>query len=196
MNWLKTIIALIIACTFFTGCNMSNDEEKSSSEPVPNLVTRDIQDGIEKHIEEQTRLGEGYFKLPFEDKELKLKLVRVHTEYLANLGPQHHFACVDLASSDGEVYDVDFFLSGDPGAMTVTETTVHKLNGKPFYLWEQKRDKTWHRVPVKDASKSLLGVITGRDELVNGCKYSSVIGWDQGIVIKIHIKSGRQVNRA
>ena len=146
------------------GCNISRDEEQDSSASVPNLVTKDIQDGIEQHIEEQTALGEGYFKLPFDDKELQLKLVRVHTEYLANLGPRRHFACVDLANIDGDVYDVDFFLAGDPGAMKVTETTVHKKNGQPFYAWEQKRDKSWHRVPVEKAPPGLLGVITGRDE--------------------------------
>jgi len=131
---------------------------------VPNVVTQDIQDGIEKHIEDQTRLGGGYFNLPYGERQLRLKLVRVHTEYLANLGPRSHFACVDLASTDGNVYDVDFFISGDPGAMTVTETTVHKINGQPFYVWKQRRDKTWYHAPVKNASQQSLGVITGRDE--------------------------------
>ena len=155
---------MLIVCTMLAGCNKPKGEEQDSSESVPNLVTKDIQDGIEKHIEEQTALGEGYFKLPFDEKELQLKLVRVHTEYLANLGPRRHFACVDLANIDGDVYDVDFFLAGDPGAMTVTETTVHKKNGQPFYAWEQKRDKSWQRVPVEKAPPGLLGVITGRDE--------------------------------
>ncbi|MEK7677646.1 MAG: transglutaminase domain-containing protein [Verrucomicrobiota bacterium] len=132
--------------------------------PVPNVVTADIQAGIEKHIEEQTRVGNGCFKLPFDQKQLALKLVRVHLEYLANLGPGRHFACVDLVGTDGEVYDVDFFLAGDPGAMTVTETTVHKINGQPRYTWEQKRNGAWRRVPVKKASKHLLGVINGKDE--------------------------------
>jgi transglutaminase-like putative cysteine protease len=143
---------------------MSRDEEQDSSESVPNLVTKDIQDGIEKHIEEQTRLGGGYFRLPYDDKVLQLKLVRVHTEYLANLGPRRHFACVDLASIDGDVYDVDFFLAGDPGKMKVTETTVHKKNGQPFYVWKQNRDKTWHRKPAEEAPPDLLGVIKGLDE--------------------------------
>jgi transglutaminase-like putative cysteine protease len=164
MNWQKVIVAALVLCAAIAGFNKSKDREKETSGPATNVVTKDIQDGIEKHIEEQTRLGGGYFRIDFGDGELRLKLVRVHTEYLANLGPRRHFACVDLASTDGDVYDVDFFLAGDPGAMTVTETTVHKFNGQPRYAWKQRRDKTWKRVPVKNASPQLLGVITGRDE--------------------------------
>ncbi len=130
---------------------------------VPTIVTGDIQAGIEKHIAEQVERGGGYFTVPFEGKELRLKLVRVHVEYLASLAPRRHFACVDMASSDGQFYDIDFFLAGDPGAMTVTETTVHKLNGVPYYVWKQNEDKHWVRAPVDDASEELLGVLTGRD---------------------------------
>jgi hypothetical protein len=43
--------------------------------------------GIEKHIEDQNALRGGYFPISFEDKDLRLKLVRVHTEYLAIPGP-------------------------------------------------------------------------------------------------------------
>ncbi|UCG59424.1 MAG: transglutaminase domain-containing protein [Phycisphaerales bacterium] len=164
MNWVEVIPAAVVVCAMFAGCNTSKDEKQSTPDSVPNVVTEDIQAGIEKHIEEQTRLGGGYFRLPHGETELRLRLVRVHTEYLANLGPRRHFACVDLANIDGDVYDVDFFLAGDPGAMTVTETTVHKVNGQPSYVWKQRRDKTWHRVPVEKAPPELLGVITGRDE--------------------------------
>ena len=115
MNWRKAIPVAVVVCILLASCNKSRQQEQGSSDPVPNVVTKDIQDGIEKYIEEQTRLGEGYFKLPFESNELRLRLVRVHTEYLANLGPRRHFACVDLASTEGNVYDVDFFLEGDPG---------------------------------------------------------------------------------
>ena len=164
MNLQKAIVAAGVVCIILAGCNSSRDEEQSSADSIATVVTEDIQRGIEKHIEEQSILGQGHFRLTHDDKELRLKLVRVHTEYLANLGPRRHFACIDLASRDGDVYDVDFFLAGDPGAMTVTETTVHKVNGQPFYAWEQKRDKTWQRVPVKNASDSVLGAIKGSDE--------------------------------
>ena len=159
MNWQMAVLAAVLICTVLVGCH----KEKSFSEKVSNVVTVDIQAGIEKHIEEQTKLGDGYFKMAFKDEELNLKLVRVHTEYLANLAPLQHFACVDLASTDGHVYDVDFFLSGDVGEMTVTETTVHKTNGQPLYVWKQKQDKTWHRVPAVYATPDLLGIVRERD---------------------------------
>ncbi len=153
------MLKLLLFFPLFIGCN-------TSIKPVEEALvdfTAEIQLGIENHIEEQSKLGNGFFKLAFDQKELNLKLVRVHTEYLANLGPQEHFACVDLASIDGFVYDVDFFLSGNPGEMIVTETTVHKTNGQPLYLWEQKDDNTWHRVPSDNASPELLGVIKDED---------------------------------
>jgi len=127
-------------------------------------VTADIQAGIEKHIREKSAASNGYFKIGFSDKELKLKLVRVHVEYLAALGPNENFACVDLADTTGDVYDVDFFMKGPPGNMKVTQTTVHKINGQPFYAWKQNSDHRWHQVPVSQATNDLLGVIEGKDK--------------------------------
>lgn len=159
------VVTAILLCSAFIGC--SNDRQTSQVAPtnsLPTVVTADIQTGIEKHINNLTRTGNGFFKLAMGDKLLSLKLVRVHTEYLANLGPGRHFACVDLVDTNGDVYDVDFFLNGDPGAMTVTETIPHKINGQPYYVWEQKKDLVWRRVPVDKAPQFLLGVITGNDE--------------------------------
>jgi hypothetical protein len=133
------VVVVVVVTAMLAGCQTMERPSAVEPEPVPHVVTADIQAGIERHVQEQTRLGGGYFTIPYEGAELRLKLVRVHTEYLANLGPRSHFACVDLANTDGNVYDVDFFLEGDPGSMRVTETIVHKLNGQPFYLWEQRR---------------------------------------------------------
>ncbi|MBI4575271.1 MAG: transglutaminase domain-containing protein [Planctomycetes bacterium] len=118
---------------------------------------------IEGHIARGMEAGGGTYLLRHDGKELELKLVRVHMEYLADLGGGVQFACVDLIGTDGPVYDVDFFLEGGPGDMSVTETTVHKVNGQPLYAWEQK-DSTWGRVPVTDATPRLLGVVQGQDE--------------------------------
>jgi len=160
MKYLFSLLIFTCSVTIFAD---SDTKSCALLETIPNVVTTDIKAGIERHIRELSESNDGFFPITFEDKEMKLKLVRVHMEYLANLGPRRHFACVDLASEDGNVYDVDFFLSGDPGSMTVTETTVHKLNGRPFYLWEQQDDGTWIHVEATDASRELLGVVEGED---------------------------------
>lgn len=148
-----------------SSCNGKKESPDSETKTVSKRATIDeIEAGIKRYIETKTKENEGYFLVKDRGEEFKMKLVRVHTEYLSSLGPNRQFACVDLADISGDVYDVDFFLEGEPGDMDVTETTVHKLNGKPFYAWKQKKDKTWDRVPVKNASTRLLGVIEGSDE--------------------------------
>ncbi len=169
MSWRSLISATVAISLVIAGCGQKEEQEapaKSapSAQAPAHRVTAEIEAGIERHIEEQVRLGGGYFNLPFRDKKLRLKLVRVHTEYLSKLGPARYFACVDLADIGGDVYDVDFFLAGEPGAMKVTETTVHKINGQPYYAWEQQSDGTWQRIHVKEASDALLGVTKGQDE--------------------------------
>jgi transglutaminase-like putative cysteine protease len=152
--------AAVAAAVGFLACVPPSVE----AEPGPTVSVERIEEAIQTHITETTKKGDGYFRVPYEGNELKLKLVRVHTEYLADLGGGVQFACVDLVGTDGPVYDVDFFMKGLPGPAKVTETTVHKIDGQPLYAWEQKPDLTWHRVPVTEAPETLLGVIRGEDE--------------------------------
>ena len=109
------LLAAGVACVVVAGCRKEETEPPADpapnqgaaaapADPVPNVVTAEIQAGIEKHIEERTREGDGYFRFSAGDRELALRLVRVHTEYLANLGPGRHFACVDLVDTEGDVY--------------------------------------------------------------------------------------------
>jgi transglutaminase-like putative cysteine protease len=134
-----------------------------AANPDGTVVTADIQAAIERYIEAQVQAGGGTFPLTFGEKRLLLKLVRVHTEYLSSLGPKRQFACVDLADVGGDVYDVDFFLDGGAGAMTVSETTVHKLNGQPYYAWDQGADGVWRRIPVSAGTDAHFGVRKGTD---------------------------------
>ena len=126
------ILALIMSCN--TGTKEKKEEKTLAVRKLPKVVTADIEAGIKTNIAKKVEEGGGYFNIKSDEKELHLQLVRVHTEYLSNLGPRRHFACVDLADISGDVYDVDFFLDGDPGSMSVTETTLHKLNSKPLHL--------------------------------------------------------------
>ena len=159
------LLGLMGLVCLFSACDRDRSvKDDAGNAGEPSIVTGDIQAGIEDHIAREVEKGGGFFVVPFEGKDLKLNLVRVHVEYLASLGPQRHFACVDMASSDGQFYDIDFWMTGDPGSMTVTETTVHKLNGVPYYVWAQDDNKHWVRAPVDDASDELLGVLNGWDK--------------------------------
>jgi len=164
-NMLITGLALLLA---LAACDLGGEQEQTDNNQqpgrqFPKVTVADVEAGIRAHIKTKTMGASGYYHFRSDSQEHHLRLVRVHTEYLSVLAPHRFFACVDLADTTGDVYDVDFFLKGEPGAMNVTQTTLHKLNGKPFYTWKQKADKTWHRVPVEGASNELLGVIEGTD---------------------------------
>ncbi len=143
-------------------------QPEPSSAAGPNagwaVTIDDIASGIEQHITDQSKTNGGYFKLLYNKSELSLQLVRVHLEYLAALRGGTNFACVDLVGTNGPVYDVDFFMTGPRGQMKVIETSIHKINGQPLYLWQQRQDGTWRKVPVRNAPKRLLGVIKGSDQ--------------------------------
>lgn len=160
---------LLLLPFLFIVCLMSScqPEAAKNSTPIqPKADIADVEAGIRAYIDRETKARDGYFHIENDSLNLDLKLVRVHTEYLSVLGPNKFFACVDLATAEGDVYDVDFFLDGEIGNMDVTRTDVHKRNGRPFYTWKRASDNTWHTVPVKDASNDLLGVLQGRDEFI------------------------------
>ena len=153
----------------FTNCqpharDIDNDAHSKDNQSKKKVTIRDVDRGIRSNIDSKIKEGGGYFTFWNDDStELKLKLVRVHTEYLSVLGSHEFFACVDLATANGDVYDVDFFLKGNADQMKVTRTNIHKLNGKPYYAWKQDTDKTWYTVPIKNAESKLLGVVENSD---------------------------------
>ena len=133
-EWLAATVAMAAGFTLFTsGCTSPRSAVNPAAEPVPDVVTADIDAGIRAHIREVSAAHGGFFPLVDHGKPLSLKLVKVHTEYLATLGPHEHFACIDLVDENGDVHDVDFFMHGDAGTMKVTRTIPHKLNGIPYY---------------------------------------------------------------
>ena len=108
----------------------------------------DISAGIKKNIDAETKKSsDGKFHVKYQGQDLALDLIRVHDDRLSDLGGGKYFACVDMKGTDGKTYDIDFFLTGQPGTMAVTETAVHKIDGKPLYDWKEENGK-WHKVPA------------------------------------------------
>jgi hypothetical protein len=117
--------------------------EKAGAEKE--VSTADISAGIKKNIDTQSKKSsDGKFHVKYEGQDLALDLIKVHDDRLQDLGGGKYFACVDMKATDGKTYDVDFFLTGQPGKMKVTETSVHKIDGKPLYDWKEENGK-WHK---------------------------------------------------
>ena len=124
-------------------------EAKKGEQPTKadeKKIKAEISTGIKKHINSESQTAsDKKFHVNYESKDLALNLVKVHDDRLSGLGDDKYFACVDMKATDGTVYDIDFFMSGKPGDMKVTETSVHKINGKPLYNWKEESG-VWKKV--------------------------------------------------
>jgi hypothetical protein len=153
----RLIIAAAIALFFTPAAALFAQEhpehpKKSAEHPKQaaekQVSTAEISAGIKKNVDVKTKNSpDGKFHVKYEGQDLALDLIRVHDDRLSDLGGGKYFACVDMKGTDGKTYDIDFFLSGQPGKMKVTETSVHKIDGKPLYDWKEENGK-WHKVPA------------------------------------------------
>ena len=108
----------------------------------------DVSSGLKEFISGYSaKSPDKKFHIPFQRKDLALDLVKVHDDRFSSLGGNKYFACVDMKGKDSRMYDIDFFMVVQPGKLTVTETSVHKINGKPLYNWKQEGG-VWKKVKV------------------------------------------------
>src|ERR1051325_1541937 len=147
----RIIVATAIAL-FFTPATLLFSQEhpehpmKCGAEKI--VSTADISAGIKQNIEAETKKsGDSKFHVRHEGQDLGLDLIKVHDDRLSDLGGGKYFACVDRKGTDGKTYEIDFFLTGQRDKMKVTETSVHKIDGKPLYNWKEENGK-WNKVPA------------------------------------------------
>ncbi|HJY54344.1 MAG TPA: hypothetical protein VKD89_09985 [Candidatus Udaeobacter sp.] len=108
----------------------------------------DASDGLKRFISGYSaKSADKKFHIPYQRKDLALDLVKLHDDRFSSLGGDKYFACVDMKGTDGKVYDIDFFMIVQPGKLTVTETSVHKINGKPLYNWKEEKG-VWKKMKV------------------------------------------------
>src|SRR6201982_1876398 len=107
-----------------------------------------VSDGLKEFISSySTKSADKKFHMPYQRKDLALDLVKVHDDRFSSLGGNKYFACVDMKGTDGKIYDIDFLMVVQPGKLTVTETSVHKINGKPLYNWKEQGG-IWKKVKI------------------------------------------------
>ena len=108
----------------------------------------DASDGLKRFISGYAaKSADKKFHMPYQRKDLALDLVKLHDDRFSSLGGDKYFGCVDMKGADGKIYDIDFFMVVQPGKLTVTETSIHKINGKALYNWRQEGG-VWKKVKV------------------------------------------------
>lgn len=109
----------------------------------------DLDKAITGAIQAKQKKNGGWYKMkdPVSKKTWTMKLDKVHRERLSKLDAKTYFACTDFKSKDGHTVDVDFFMKDNGEKLVMTDATIHKIDGKPRYNWQEK-DGFWVRVPV------------------------------------------------
>ena len=107
-----------------------------------------VSDGLKRFISGYAaKSADKKFHMPYQRKDLALDVVKVHDDRFSSLGGDKYFACVDMKGADGKIYDIDFLMLVQSEKLTVTQTSVHKINGKPLYNWKQQGG-VWKKVKV------------------------------------------------
>jgi hypothetical protein len=155
------LIALLLASALpLVGQDHPRAPQQSQSQQLPQSAKgapqatmiqgsmSDVSDGLKRFISGYAaKSSDNKFHMPYQRKDLALDLVKLHDNRFSNLGGDKYFACVDMKGADGKIYDIDFFMLVKPGKLTVTETSVHKINGKALYNWKQEGG-VWKKVKV------------------------------------------------
>ena len=153
-------VALLTPVVFLPAQDHPRAPQQSQSQQLPQsakgapqaamteATMSNVSDGLKEFISGYaTKSPDKKFHIPFQRKDLALDLVKVHDDRLSSLGGNKYFACVDMKGTDGRLYDIDFLMVVKPAQLTVTETSVHKINGKALYNWRQEGG-VWKKVKV------------------------------------------------
>lgn len=161
MKKVLSLAFVLIVTAFLSTLALAQEKKEHPKEEHPKehpehpktakkMSTDDIDKAIRAHIEKTAEASGNRFPVKDDvlNKTWNLELVKVHNDKLQALADGRYFACVDFKAADGTMVDVDFFMKKAGDALEVTDTTVHKINGKTRYGYQEK-DGVWVRVAEK-----------------------------------------------
>ncbi|HUP63219.1 MAG TPA: hypothetical protein VNA69_22705 [Thermoanaerobaculia bacterium] len=148
---LSVVLLVASLSPLSTTLAQEHPEHPKKAEKAGEVNTTDLENAIKAEIAEKSKETDGVFKLndPEPKKTWDLTLDRVHKDRLSKLSADTYFACVDMKDASGTTIDVDFFLKSKDGKLEMTDTTVHKVDGKPRYNWKEENG-IWKRVPLSE----------------------------------------------
>jgi hypothetical protein len=142
-----------------SGHSGSSTHESNHHEEEPSAAA--VADAITEYVQQDIKLHGGYFLVYDAERKasVSLTLDRVRDERLQRVGDRKYFTCADFESTDGETYDLDFFVKqseSETDRFEVKEIAVHAQNGVLRYLWQEKGDN-WKRIPISPDERASTG---------------------------------------
>ncbi len=147
---LAPVLSLCVALPAVSVLAQQKEHPKEHPKSEKKVSVDDIDAAIRAQVEEKAKASGGRFEAQDDvlNKTWSLELVRVHKDRLQAFADGRYFACVDFRAADGTMVDVDFFLKKDGDKLVVTDTSVHKVDGKARYNYVEK-DGVWAREEIK-----------------------------------------------
>lgn len=130
--------------------------KKESKWVEDKAVMEDFALAVEDYVEERTEEVGAFEVLDDQTgKTWELLLVNVHKHRIARLAEDKFFACADFKTAEGgkTKVDLDFFVTRTDDGWEVDEVLVHKVNGRPRYVYNDRNE----RVPVGQAKPAQGG---------------------------------------
>ncbi|MCI0531267.1 MAG: hypothetical protein L0Y74_04895 [candidate division Zixibacteria bacterium] len=128
---------------------------KTAPKPKAEVTKETMGKAITDYVRQDAKMKGGFFLVydPQAKKTVTLTLDKVHQDRLSQVEENLFFACSDFKTADGKVYDLDFFMKGNPISsgteLAVTDIMIHKIDSQPRYTWYEEGG-VWKR---KEAGK-------------------------------------------
>lgn len=95
------------------------------------------------HVKAESKKAGGF--LVHDDvlkKDWKLKMLKIHTDRIVELGQDRFFACADLQQLAGKKtkLDLDFYVKKEGDRWVMEKVLVHKVAGKLRYTYNDKNE--------------------------------------------------------
>jgi len=126
MKIMIAILSLVIATTTYA----------ADDPTIKDQLRLDIQSAMKIHITENQIKGSYVYFDTKTGKLLKLQLEELHSGIVSK--GDFYVSCADFRSSQGDLYDIDFLVSGEREHLRVYQAIIHKSpEGKRKYHIEK-----------------------------------------------------------
>jgi hypothetical protein len=118
---------------------MQQQQKQKQQVATEQIGAADVSGRIKQYVDAASKKSsDKKFHLKHEGQDIALDSLKVHDDRMADLGGGKYVACTDMRGADGKSYDVDFFLTGKPGNVRITQASLHKIDGNALYSWKKQ----------------------------------------------------------